>query len=702
MAGMESRLRSMLQRTEDAAGHRAAIGGASASAPPQQRAPIGAIGARVGAARRPSSRLLEAVAAPPERERTRSRPPAEQRGPGGVVGAVGAITGGASGGPGPPRRSRSRSRRAHHHHHNNDDIELNHGRLLRLLKLVQRNQGMTPAKEVYNRWNGFCDAHAPAPHEGGRPIRDPKMLSKELIKGFLSEELPRNFWIFLVKKIQANSAQLGVSPDWSDFCDQHAPRLPQNNEKAIRDPRSLDPAFLIVFICCALERDDRSNGGLASLVDEYKFDFSLPGGDGPSKQELQARQGPPPRQRAPREEPPPSSAPPRPAQRMVIGAPPSLANAGLPREPAYGSRPPRETRREPSRPRAHSGPPPHARGGRRHEENGNREPIPPGQLTHGVLHRLLKLVQRNQGSTPPKEIYNRWNEFCDNHAPPITDGGKPARDPKLLSKDLILGFMLELPKPFWISLVKKIQAEGQHSGHREEWTEYCDRFAPQMGNSTSRIRDPRNLDPEFLISFVGSELEHDDPKEGTLAPIIDAYQFDFNLPPRGRQEWEDGPSRKGGGKGGDKGGDEGPGPEQEVQGNLLSEDQVVNMLARVIKLLQRSSEVAKRKWDVFCDQHAPQVRGVAVRDPRKHNADFLRGFLCNEIPVSNWSEAVQRTVVAVPPLADTLDSFMRESSEANPDPWSSPEALLDFLCRSLENHEEVAEVIGVAASSLQE
>jgi len=146
-----------------------------------------------------------------------------------------------------------------------------------LLKLVQRNQWSTPSKEIYLRWNVFCDVSGPPPQDGARPTRDPKLLSRELIRRFLVEELPATFWVFLLKKIQAESRDSGLAEMWTDFCDRHAPRLPGDSSRAVRDPRHLEPDFLLSFIATALEGDDQSGGNLATIIDAYAFDFSNPG-----------------------------------------------------------------------------------------------------------------------------------------------------------------------------------------------------------------------------------------------------------------------------------------------------------------------------------------------------------------------------------------------------------------------------------------
>lgn len=536
----------------------------------------------------------------------------------------------------------------------------------------------------------------------------------------------------------------------------------------MRDPRSLEPDFLLAFITTALERDDRTGGGLAAVIDAYQYDFSLPGSDGPSAplQQRPERERSPVRSQAHQKPPTP---------RMVIGAPPSLARPA--HSPSRG-RPPYEQQRRPrSRSRTFKQPTPHSGKGRWEDSWANQDAgsrfTSPGNLTHGILHRLLKLVQRNQGCTPPKEIYNRWNTFCDANAPPPHEGGRPTRDPKILNKEIILDFMLqELPRPFWISLVKKVQAEGKKWGFQQKWTEYCDSFAPPLAGTPSRIRDPRNLDPEFLLSFVAAALEHDNPKDSKLASIVDAYHFDFTLPKSGRDARH---SKKGGSKhensgqeeesmqqaemsdneeesmqqgevwdhdeelmqqrgdvsdqeelmqkgegseyeqelvqkGDSSGCDEGSMHEEDSErcslehddndedsGNLNHDDSKSTpplMHARIVKLLQQSSDLVNKRWNTHCDE-----KGTSSRDPDEQDLLFLQNFLCSAIPVSGWAEAVQRAVIAVPPLNDAFDSFMKEAAQAGASA-GDPEHLLDFLCSSLEQCEEVAGVIGAAADGL--
>lgn len=173
-----------------------------------------------------------------------------------------------------------------------------------------------------------------------------------------------------------------------------------------------------------------------------------------------------------------------------------------------------------------------------------------------LLRRLLKLMQRNRGLNPPKEIYNRWNDFCDTHAPATHSGGPATRDPKFLSQELILGFLADLPRSFWVNLVKKVQGEGKESRLAEAWEGYCDQHAPPRQGQTGRaIRDPRHLAQEFLIGFVSATLERDDQRGHSLASIIDSYQFDFdhgrNIRHTEREERPGG--RRGGGKGGHPG-----------------------------------------------------------------------------------------------------------------------------------------------------
>jgi len=120
------------------------------------------------------------------------------------------------------------------------------------------------------------------------------------------------------------------------------------------------------------------------------------------------------------------------------------------------------------------------------------------------------------------------------------------------------------------------------------------------------------------------------------------------------------------------------------------------MHARIVKLLQQSSDLVKKHWDTYCDE-----KGTSNRDPEEQDLLFLQNFLCSAIPVSGWAEAVQRAVIAVPPLNDAFDSFMKEAAQAGASA-GDPEHLLDFLCSSLEQCEEVAGVIGAAADGLTE
>ncbi len=69
--------------------------------------------------------------------------------------------------------------------------------------------------------------------------------------------------------------------------------------------------------------------------------------------------------------------------------------------------------------------------------------------------------------------------------------------------------------------------------------------------------------------------------------------------------------------------------------------------------------------------------------------------------MSGWAEAVRRAVIAVPPLNDAFDSFIQAAAEVNSLPLESA-PLLDFLCTSLEECEEVAGVIGATAEGLTE
>jgi hypothetical protein len=347
-------------------------------------------------------------------------------------------------------------------------------------------------------------------------------------------------------------------------------------------------------------------------------------------------------------------------------------------------------------------------------------------VQHGSLHRLLKLVQRNTSSTPPKEVFNRWNDFCDRTSPLPSESDlgfqpqnpRPIRDPKLLPKDNIRRFLgHELPRGFWVSLVKKIQGE-KALEFGKVWEAFCDHHAPPLssGKGSASVRDPRMLEPEFLLAFVVNTLEQDD-SDGRLAQIIDSFQFIFKDGPSAEQAnqpirkfaGEDAPSRGqagGKGKGKSKGkarkSSSGRPPDGEQSGDG-AEEVSAEALARLVRLLQRSSDTVKRRWDSHCDAHAPRVKGGAgLRDPRLHSQDFLRSFLTGEVPVDCWAEAVQRSLVDVPPVAEMWDEFNSAREDEGQDPWSDPDPLLDFLCRALGRHESVADSIGSAAEKIDE
>lgn len=225
------------------------------------------------------------------------------------------------------------------------------------------------------------------------------------------------------------------------------------------------------------------------------------------------------------------------------------------------------------------------------------------------------------------------------------------------------------------------------------------------------MRDPRMLEPEFLLAFVVNTLESDD-SDGRLAQIIDSFQFIFKDGPNVEQGNQ--PIRKfagDDGKAGKKGKGKGKGKERQARppdgdpsadGNEVSAE----ALARLVRLLQRSSDVVKRRWDSHCDEHAPRVGGkgggAGLRDPRLHSQDFLRSFLTGQVPVDVWAEAVQRSLVDVPPVAEMWDEFNSAREDEGADPWADPDPLLDFLCRALARHESVADSIGSAAEKIDE
>eukprot|EP00927_Polykrikos_kofoidii_P086872 TRINITY_DN9864_c0_g1_i1.p1 TRINITY_DN9864_c0_g1~~TRINITY_DN9864_c0_g1_i1.p1 ORF type:complete len:693 (+),score=127.25 TRINITY_DN9864_c0_g1_i1:98-2176(+) len=602
-----------------------------------------------------------------------------------------------------------------HHKGLRDDTDLNHGRLLRLLKLVQRNQCMTPPKEVYHRWNDFCDRFArPDEKGGGRPVRDPKLLSKELIKRFMSKELPLGFWTSLVKKIQAKK-ELGFSEEWAEFCDRHAPRMPTDPSKGIRDPRNLEPEFLLSFIACSLERDDRMGGHIAEIIDAYTFHFT----DGSVLPQAQTSSGHASRETFVQPTPPPAKQP-----IGAIGAPlagpattsnaiPCGGNGSQPPQ-AHSSIPPRDSRQRQRSPRQRSPRSPRRSNGQTLQN-----------LSQGVLLRLLKLIQRNQGSTPPKEVYNRWNNFCDANAP-SHDGARATRDPKALPGGFIMRFLEEeLPRNFWVFLVKKIQAAGKAAGLADAWTNFCDDNAPPLsgaGNASRATRDPRHLDTDFLVAFIALQLDIDDPQTAMLASIVDAYQFDFTLP--GSQDADRSVHRASGserptfgrggwGKGGrDSGGGTGRAPPPVASSRTrkkASEDdggsagankgpnkEAANFVG-ILRLLQQESNAARRLWEGHCDENG---RRSHAGDPAA-----VRAFLLEAVPSYAWADAVQHALAKAPHLREVWDTIAEEAQETGGDAWEDSEALTHFLCASLRRLSSsgvAGEVIGAAARSLED
>lgn len=339
-------------------------------------------------------------------------------------------------------------------------------------------------------------------------------------------------------------------------------------------------------------------------------------------------------------------------------------------------------------------------------------------------------MQRNRGLNPPKEIFNRWNDFCDAHAPPTREGGVATRDPKFLDGELIMRFLAELPRTFWVNLVKKVQGEGKGTRLSEAWEEYCDMNAPELpGQHGARsTKDPRRLPQDFLVAFVSATLEHDDQRGSALADIIDAYQFDFEhadsrapVPAQAEAEWQ--PRRKGRRKGEGKaegraeskgkaegraegrakGEGKGKGSSEEArpppQKGGGGEDEEAAVLARLVRLLQRGSGSAKCRWDTYCDEHAPRANGVAVRDPRRHTAQFLKDFLCAQVPATAWALAVQKATQEAPELAERWDELVDKAVAGSADPWDDAELMVDLLAEGLgKGIEGAAEAVEAAAA----
>jgi hypothetical protein len=153
-----------------------------------------------------------------------------------------------------------------------DAGELTHGRMMRLLKLLQRSKSFTPDKAVLNRWNDFCDKSVPY-GPNNRPLRDPKQIDMESIIRFLLE-LPKMFWPALVKKLQGQGRDLGLSHMWNDFCDKNGPQLKDQAGKSLRDPRQLDPELLLAFISSTVEMGGEVGDLTAQIIDEFSFDFA--------------------------------------------------------------------------------------------------------------------------------------------------------------------------------------------------------------------------------------------------------------------------------------------------------------------------------------------------------------------------------------------------------------------------------------------
>lgn len=326
------------------------------------------------------------------------------------------------------------------------------------------------------------------------------------------------------------------------------------------------------------------------------------------------------------------------------------------------------------------------------------------------MRRLLKLVQRNRGLNPPKEVFHRWNNFCDEFAPPTREGGEGTRDPKRLSEELIHRFLVDLPSAFWVNLVKKMQKEGRDAGLAEAWENFCDCNAPVRSTDARPTRDPRKLPPDFLVDFLGFILEGMGREGDMLAAITDAYQFDFELghskaaPERDdrRPGLRAGPGHTGRGRrhkeeasclpppapppACDATGDSSAAARTPVAEEPLDSgggDPDHAGLARLVRLLQRGSSAAKQCWDLYCDERAPRGKGgTAVRDPRRHPSDFLREFLCYEVPVhgpSLWADAADQAMTQVPELTESWKGFSDSAVQDDLDPWLTPPLLVDFL-----------------------
>merc|ERR1719401_3188059 len=136
------------------------------------------------------------------------------------------------------------------------------------------------------------------------------------------------------------------------------------------------------------------------------------------------------------------------------------------------------------------------------------------------------------------------------------------------------------------------------------WEAFCDTHAPMVqsgkGKGKKPMRDPRRHDSEFLLSFVTHSLENDDEQTGgAVAEIIDNFQYEF----RSAQDVDDRPSRQPRGGGGNGAGDSAPpkgkgkGKGKEKQpARQRGQSNADAILSRMVKIVQRSSDVIKQNW----------------------------------------------------------------------------------------------------------
>lgn len=293
-----------------------------------------------------------------------------------------------------------------------------------------------------------------------------------------------------------------------------------------------------------------------------------------------------------------------------------------------------------------------------------------------LLRRVLKLIQRNQGQQPPKEVFNRWNEWCDLNAPSTTRGGAPTRDPKHFNGEHLMQFLCQLPTGFWVNMIKKVQKDGKEPGLAQAWEDFADDHCAQAG--VKATRDPRNMPPEVMVDFVSQMLHHDDREGGHLAMIVDAYSFDFSRTPRPGADA--GVGRGGGTRRGERAERTERGGKASGRGKDAATDAEANTLARMVRLLQRGSHAAKRCWDGFCDEHGPRQRGGdAVRDPRRHTAAFLRDFLLAEVSIAGWAVAVEQAIEQAEEMREQWEALADAASRQDQDPWADSGLLLELL-----------------------